>query len=55
MLRFILEPSVAHIAASRLSEEDTRRLEEMIEAGEDNEVEISKDIGFHRYLARMSE
>jgi GntR family transcriptional repressor for pyruvate dehydrogenase complex len=55
MLRFILEPSVAHIAAARLTEEDTRRLEEMIEAGEDNEVEIIKDIGFHRYLARLSD
>ena len=55
MLRFILEPSVAHIAASRFTEEDIRRLEEMIEAGEDDEVEISKDIGFHRYLARLSD
>jgi len=55
MLRFILEPSAAHVAAARLTAEDIRRLEEMIELGEDNQAEISKDIGFHRYLARVSD
>lgn len=55
MLRFILEPSAAHIAAARLTAEDIQRLEQMIELGEDNQAEISKDIGFHRYLARVSD
>ncbi|MFH1115607.1 MAG: FCD domain-containing protein [Pseudomonadota bacterium] len=55
MLRFILEPSAAHMAALRLTTEDIRRLEEMIDLGECNEAEISKDIGFHRYLARLSD
>lgn len=55
MLRFILEPSVAHMAAARMGAEDVRRLEEMIELGEDNQAEITKDIGFHRYLARLSD
>ncbi len=55
MLRFILEPSVAYMAAARLTVGDTQRLEQMIEVGEDNEAEITKDIGFHRYLARLSD
>ncbi len=55
MLRFILEPSVAHMAADRLPPEEIHRLEQMIERGEDSDAEISKDIGFHRYLARLSD
>ncbi len=55
MLRFVLEPSVAHMAAGRVTEEDIHRLEQMIELGEDNQAEITKDIGFHRYLARLSD
>jgi GntR family transcriptional repressor for pyruvate dehydrogenase complex len=55
MLRFMLEPSVAYIAAERLTPEDIRRLEQMIELGGDRQAEISKDIGFHRYLARLSD
>lgn len=55
MLRFMLEPSVVHVAASRLAEEDIQSLERMIEVGEDNQTEISKDIGFHRYLVRLSD
>ncbi len=55
MLRFMLEPSVAHMAALRLPMEEIRRLELMIEQGEDNNGEISRDIGFHRYLARLSD
>lgn len=55
MLRFILEPSVAHVAAARLPVEQIHRLEQMIELGEDSDVEITKDIGFHRYLARLSD
>ncbi|MBI4966255.1 MAG: FadR family transcriptional regulator [Desulfomonile tiedjei] len=55
MLRFVLEPQVAHMAAARVTAEDIPRLKQMIEQGEDSEVEISKDIGFHRYLARLSD
>lgn len=55
MLRYILEPSVAHMAAARLPVDEVHRLEEMIEMGEDSHVEITKDIGFHRYLARLSD
>jgi len=55
MLRFMLEPSVAYMAAGRLTPEDIRRLEQMIERGEDTQTEITKDIGFHRYLARLSD
>jgi GntR family transcriptional regulator, transcriptional repressor for pyruvate dehydrogenase complex len=55
MLRFMLEPSVAHMAALRLPMEEIRRLELMIDQTEDSDGAISKDIGFHRYLARLSE
>jgi GntR family transcriptional regulator, transcriptional repressor for pyruvate dehydrogenase complex len=56
MMRFMLEPSVAFLAAQRLGAEDARRLEGMIESGEeDGSDELTGDIGFHRYLARLTE
>lgn len=56
MLRYMLEPTVAFLAAPRLGAEDARRLERMIEAGEEGQTdELSGDIGFHRYLARLTE
>lgn len=55
MMRFMLEPSVAYLAAQRLGAEDARRIERMIEAGEDGADELAGDIGFHRYLARLTE
>ena len=56
MLRYLIEPSVAQIAAVRRTEKDIQNLEkisgETITAGD---TEISKEISFHRYLARMAE
>jgi GntR family transcriptional repressor for pyruvate dehydrogenase complex len=55
MLRYMLEPSVAFLAARHLDDEDVRRLEKMIEAGEEHGTdELTGDIGFHRYLARLT-
>ena len=55
MLRFMLEPSVAHMAANYISEDDVRRLEEMIEVDEQGgHMEVRKEIGFHRYLVRLT-
>lgn len=56
MIRYLLEPPVAQIAASRIQPEDIVKLESMIT--EDPIVPhtiISREIGFHRYLARMTE
>jgi len=56
MIRYLLEPPVAQIAASRIQPEDIVKLESMIT--EDPFVPhsiVSKEIGFHRYLARMTE
>lgn len=56
MIRYLLEPPVAQIAASRIQPEDIVKLESMIT---ENPVVphtiISREIGFHRYLARMTE
>ncbi len=55
MIRYLLEPPVARIAASKISEEDIRRLENMIHAPiQPDKMNVSKDIGFHRYLARTT-
>lgn len=55
MMRFMLEPSVAHMAAERISDDDVRRLEEMIEVDErGGRMEVRKEIGFHRYLVRLT-
>jgi len=56
MIRYLLEPPVAQIAASRIQPEDIVKLESMIT--EDPVVPhtiVSREIGFHRYLARMTE
>jgi GntR family transcriptional repressor for pyruvate dehydrogenase complex len=56
MLRFMLEPSVAHMAANYITEEDVHRLEEMIEVDErGGRSEVRKEIGFHRYLVRLTQ
>jgi len=56
MLRYLLEPPVAQIAASRIQSEDIAKLESMIaEAPAIPQTIISREIGFHRYLARMTE
>ncbi|MGB9627340.1 MAG: FadR/GntR family transcriptional regulator [Thermodesulfobacteriota bacterium] len=56
MVRYFLEPPVAQLAASRITPEDIEKLEKMV--SEDvlsQQTVISREIGFHRYLARMTE
>ena len=55
MLRYLIEPSVAQVAASRITDEDVQNLKEIIgEKIEPAGPELSKEIGFHRYVARMA-
>jgi GntR family transcriptional repressor for pyruvate dehydrogenase complex len=55
MLRYLIEPSVAQIAASRITDEDVLNLRKIIGGTiEPGGSELSKEIGFHRYLARMA-
>jgi GntR family transcriptional regulator, transcriptional repressor for pyruvate dehydrogenase complex len=56
MLRYLIEPSVARIAAAKITDQDIENLTGILQespAGAENE--ISREIGFHRYLARMTE
>jgi GntR family transcriptional repressor for pyruvate dehydrogenase complex len=56
MIRYLLEPPVVQIAASRIQPEDIFKLENMIvEQPAVPQTIFSKEIGFHRYLARMTE
>ena len=56
MLRYLIEPTVARIAAVRTTHKDIQRLREIIgETVASEETEVSKEIGFHRYLARIAE
>lgn len=56
MIRYLLEPPVAEIAASRIQPEDIVKLENIItETPATPPAIVSKEIGFHRYLARMTE
>jgi GntR family transcriptional repressor for pyruvate dehydrogenase complex len=56
MLRYLLEPSVAQIAASKITEEDIQKLEDIIgEQTIDSQAEVLRGISFHRYLARMTQ
>jgi GntR family transcriptional repressor for pyruvate dehydrogenase complex len=56
MIRYILEPPVAEFAASRITLDDIHNLETMIEENLSEKVtDTSLGIGFHRYLARLSE
>ena len=55
MLRYLIEPSVAQVAAIRITDEDVQNLKEIIgEKIEPAGSELSKEIGFHRYVARMA-
>ena len=55
MLRYLIEPTVAQIAASRMTDVDVQNLKKIIgETIESGGSELSKEIGFHRYLARMA-
>ncbi|MCF8120469.1 MAG: GntR family transcriptional regulator, partial [Deltaproteobacteria bacterium] len=56
MLRYLIEPTVAEIAAIKRSDKDIQKLETIIgKVIAPGENEVSKEISFHRYLARMSE
>lgn len=56
MLRYLIEPTGAQIAASKISEKDIQSLWEIIGGtGPFSEDEVSKEISFHRYIARMTE
>lgn len=56
MIRYLLEPPVAQVAASRIQPEDIVKLESMImEHPAVPHTIVSREIGFHRYLARMTE
>jgi GntR family transcriptional repressor for pyruvate dehydrogenase complex len=56
MIRYLLEPPVAQIAALRIQPEDIVKLESMIvEHPAVPQTIVSREIGFHRYLARMTE
>ena len=56
MIRYLLEPPVAQLVASRIQQEDIVKLESMIvEHPAVPQTIVSREIGFHRYLARMTE
>jgi len=56
MIRYLLEPPVAQIAASRIQPDDIVKLESLIiENPALPHTIVSREIGFHRYLARMTE
>lgn len=58
LLRYLLEPTVAQIAALKRTDEDIRKLGDIIGEGEPAEAgpkEIARGISFHRYLARITE
>jgi GntR family transcriptional repressor for pyruvate dehydrogenase complex len=55
MIRYLLEPPVAQIAASRIQPDDILKLENLIiENPALPHTIVSREIGFHRYLARMT-
>ncbi|MCF8144504.1 MAG: GntR family transcriptional regulator [Deltaproteobacteria bacterium] len=56
MLRYLIEPSVAQVAAAKRTDKDIEKLEQVIGEGiTPGDNEVSKEISFHRYLARMTE
>jgi GntR family transcriptional repressor for pyruvate dehydrogenase complex len=55
MLRYMIEPTVAQIAATKITEKDISKLKKIIgRAVTSGAQEVTKEIGFHRYLARMA-
>jgi GntR family transcriptional regulator, transcriptional repressor for pyruvate dehydrogenase complex len=56
MLRFLIEPTVAQIAASKITDNDIKNLKKILSENPSlSTEEVSKEIGFHRYLARLAE
>jgi DNA-binding FadR family transcriptional regulator len=55
MLRYLIEPTVAQIAATKITEKDIFNLKKIIgRTITSGTHEVTKEIGFHRYLARMA-
>jgi GntR family transcriptional repressor for pyruvate dehydrogenase complex len=55
MLRCLIEPTVAQIAASRMSDNDLENLKKIVGEKEyRGDEDVSNEIGFHRYLARIT-
>lgn len=55
MIRFMLEPNIARLVAAKISEADLITLQSFIGSEEsDPQNNKAKDIGFHRYLARIT-
>lgn len=56
MLRYLIEPTVARIAASKATDMDILNLKKIVEENHSEaDNAVSKEIGFHRYLARIAE
>jgi GntR family transcriptional regulator, transcriptional repressor for pyruvate dehydrogenase complex len=54
MFRYLIEPTVAGIVAIKITEKDIHNLRKIIgRTVTKSKNEVSKEIGFHRYLARM--
>jgi GntR family transcriptional repressor for pyruvate dehydrogenase complex len=55
LLRYLLEPTVAQIAAVKRTEGDIQKLRDILsEASKPGQTELSMGITFHRYLARIT-
>jgi GntR family transcriptional repressor for pyruvate dehydrogenase complex len=55
-LRYLIEPTVSRIAASKATDLDIQNLKKILEENNpEADNVVSKEIGFHRYLARMAE
>jgi GntR family transcriptional repressor for pyruvate dehydrogenase complex len=54
-LRYLIEPTVSRIAASKATEQDILNLQKIVEENHtEGDNVVSKEIGFHRYLARIA-
>lgn len=56
LIRYLIEPTVARIAAAKITDSDVRNLKKIVgEKAPRADDQVSKEIGFHRYLARLAE
>ena len=56
MLRYFLEPSIARLAASKITPQGIKNLEKLsISEPVDSQPNTPQGIGFHRYLARLTQ
>lgn len=55
MVRYMIEPMAVSIAAEKITAKEIEHLKILtLETGEDNELQKTKNIGFHRYLSRIT-